>query len=180
MRSRLRAEAIERRYISRTLSLPSRGELLKTWACEDPAESSFGKYSSPWRTLDCVFVQLSMKAACIWATAGPSRRKCESRQCSGSCACPDHLSAIPTPPVNPILPSTTRSLRCVRLLTREKLYHRRGWYLSTSTPAAFISSMYSFFAFPLPTQSRRTCTFTPARARSARAFEKSSPTFPDQ
>ncbi len=121
-----------------------------------------------------------MNAACIWATAGPSRRKCESRQCSGSCAWPDHLSAIPTPPVKPTFPSTTRIFRWVRLLTRWKLYQRSGWYLSTSTPAAFILSMYSFFALLLPTQSRRTWTFTPALALSESASANSSPTAPDQ
>ena len=38
---------------------------------------------------------------------------------------PCHLSAMPTPPVKPTRPSTTRSLRCVRLLTRAMSYQRQ-------------------------------------------------------
>ena len=39
---------------------------------------------------------------------------------------PAHMSAMPTPPVKPTLPSTTSSLRCVRLLSRRRLYQRSG------------------------------------------------------
>ncbi len=68
------AAAIESRYISRALALPSAGELLNTCARLVPAGARGGKYASSWGTSECVLSQLSMKAACIWATAGPSRR----------------------------------------------------------------------------------------------------------
>ncbi len=117
--------------MSRTLSLASSAELLKSWAACVPAGWSSGKYSSPCRTCAQVSIQLSMKAACIWATAGPSSRKWESRQWSGSWAFPSQLSAMPTPPVKPTRPSTISSFRWVRLLSRPRLYHRSGWYFTT-------------------------------------------------
>ena len=66
------AEAMESRYIKRTLSLPSPRELLKTCAKDSPTGWSTGKYSLPKRIFARVLIQLSVKAACIWATAGPS------------------------------------------------------------------------------------------------------------
>ncbi len=58
----------------RTLSLPWSGELVNTCAAAPPDGVSGGKYGSPCSTLVRVLSQLSMKAACIWATAGPSIR----------------------------------------------------------------------------------------------------------
>ena len=66
------ADAMESRYIRRTLSLPSPRELLKTCASDSPTGFSSGKYSLPKRTFARVLIQLSVKAACICATAGPS------------------------------------------------------------------------------------------------------------
>ena len=111
-----------------------------------------------------------MNAACICATAGPSMRKCVSRQWSGSCALPVHSSAMPTPPVKPTRPSTTSSLRCVRLFMRaEGVPARAGGNLRPRRrpPSSRSSS-------PRPSsgcraQSSSTCTLTPARARSASA-----------
>ena len=54
------------------LSPPPEGEELNTWADASPCAFNAGKYASPWRTLPVVLIQLSIKAACIWATAGPS------------------------------------------------------------------------------------------------------------
>ena len=63
-------------------------------------------------------------------------RKCRSRQWSASCAWPSHWSAMPTPPVKATVPSTTSSLRWVRLLRRPTLYHLSGRYCWMSTPAS--------------------------------------------
>ena len=121
------AEAMDSRYISLALSLPSDGELMNTCAWHGPAGLSSGKYSRACRTRLRVFNQLSMNAAWHWATTGPSILKCESRQCRGSWASPVHRSAMPAPPVNPTRPSTTSSLRWVRVLARRTLYQRNGW-----------------------------------------------------
>ena len=69
------------------------------------------RVSSPSNTFAVVFDQLSMNAACICATAGPSSLNMESRQCRGDWALPSQMSASPAPPVNPTLPSTMSSLR---------------------------------------------------------------------
>ncbi len=50
------------------------GELVKTCASASPVGASAGKYSTPCSTFPLVLIQLSMNAACIWATAGRSRR----------------------------------------------------------------------------------------------------------
>ena len=70
------AAVIASRYMSRMLSLPPSGELLKTWPRLLPATAIAGKYPAPCRTLPVTLIQLSMKTACIWATTGPSARKC--------------------------------------------------------------------------------------------------------
>jgi hypothetical protein len=70
------------------LSEPPPGEVTMNCATCPPALPSSGKYASPCSTWPVTSIQFSMKAACMCATAGPSRRKCVSRQCSGSCALP--------------------------------------------------------------------------------------------
>ena len=174
------AAVIDIRYISSMLALPPLGELLNTCAAPPATGASDGKYSTPCSTAPVVLIQLSMKTACICATTGPSTWKWVSRQWSGSWASPVHLSAMPTPPVKPIRPSTTRSLRWVRLFRRPRCDQCGGWYFSISTPADFISSTSAWSIFCEPTQSSRMCTLTPARARSARASANSLPIAPDQ
>ena len=85
-----------------------------------------GKYVDAFSSSPVVLIQLSLNAAWNCATTGPSILKCVSRQWSGFSAVPSHWSAIPTPPVNPMRPSTMRSLRCVRWLSRRRLYQRSG------------------------------------------------------
>ncbi|CAB3745568.1 hypothetical protein LMG27174_07340 [Paraburkholderia rhynchosiae] len=114
------AAVIAMRYINCMSSLPPEGELLNMWARPSPAASISGKYCGPCSTFPVALIQLSMKTACICPTAGPSTRKCVSRQCFSSCACPAHSSAIPTPPVKPMRPSITSSLRCVRSFMRPR------------------------------------------------------------
>ena len=58
----------------RTLSPPPLLELWKTCAVTVPAVEIRGKYSGPSSTAERVLIQLSRKAACIWATIGPSKR----------------------------------------------------------------------------------------------------------
>ena len=81
---------------------------------------------------------------------------------------------MPTPPMKPTRPSTTSSLRCVRLLTRRGSYQPSGWYLTRSTPACRICRSSSRLILPDPCQSRITRTLTPARARSASAAANAS------
>ena len=110
-------------------------------------------------------------------------------RCGSACRASDrgpargrvHLSAMPTPPVKPILPSTTRSLRWVRLLRRLSVYQCGGWYFSISTPASRISSSAASSIFWLPTQSSITCTLhAVARALGERVGELPCRSSPDQ
>jgi len=179
MRSDFAAAAMESRYMSCMLSPPPPGELTKNCAVWPPAGASGGKYAAPCSTRPVISIQFSMNAACSCATTGPSMRKCVSRQCPGPCASPAHSSAMPTPPVKPTRPSTTRSLRCVRLFIWASVYQRSGLYFSTSTPAAVISSTNLSSILPAPTASKMTCTLTPALARSARARLNAAPIAPE-
>src|ERR1051326_6774663 len=73
---------------------------------------------------------------------------------------------MPTPPEKPIVPSTTRSLRCVRWLKRESVYQRSGWYHSMSMPLRCMKSISDCDIGAEPTASRM--TFTAPRARALR------------
>ncbi len=68
----------------------------------------------------------------------------------------------------------------MRLFRRLMLYHFSGRYSSTRTPASSIRDTRSPSIFMPPTQSTITLTFTPARARSAKASANCWPISPDQ
>jgi hypothetical protein len=87
---------------------------------------------------------------------------------------------MPTPPIIPAVPSTTRTLRWVRLFRRRIAYGRSGRKRATLTPDAFIRSMSSVFMRREPTQSSRTLTGTPSAALAASVSATSTAISPCQ
>ena len=73
---------------------------------------------------------------------------------------------MPTPPVNPVVPSTIKSFRWLRYWSRRTAYGFGGRKKHTFTPASRIlrTSLRSIFA--APTASRITLHSTPALAFS--------------
>jgi hypothetical protein len=126
-------------------------------------------------------IQLSMKTACICATTGPSI-------CGNGCRAsgpgpahrPVHCGAMPTPPVNPTRPSTTSSLRWVRLFRRPRCDQWGGWKRDLDTGLLHAVEQLSSI-FTLPTQSSSTWTLTPAARSLGQGVGKCSrPMSPDQ
>src|SRR5512138_832336 len=90
---------------------------------------------------------------------------------------------MPTPPVKPTFPSTTRILRCVRSSTPSSVFQRAGsyqaswWYRLSSTPASFMRFTYDASMRRLPNQSITTWVGT--RARGERLGEpRADPALP--
>ncbi len=124
--------------------------------------------------------QLSRKPPNRSRAAGPSTRTWVSRQWPGSSQLPVHSSAMPTPPVKPTRPSTTRILRWVRLFSLCRVYQRVGRNQATLAPASSSRSISERSILAAPTASSSTLTSTPASARSARASANSGAMLPVQ
>ena len=100
------------------MDIESAREAATICASVDPAGAIAGNCGSPWSTSPVVWTQSWTKTCWSCSMTGPSTRIIVSRHSPGLRASPFHRSSSPTPPQNPIEPSTVRMRRCVRLPTR--------------------------------------------------------------
>src|SRR5829696_1716811 len=145
-----------------------------TWTTLSPTFScSGGNSASSSQMGRLASAQSVLKAATRPSTAGPWMRRWVSRQWSGSSAFPVHSFEVLTPPAKPTSPSTTRTLRWVRLSCSQKRRLLTGRKYSRSMPASRMAATCARASHREPMASRSTRTRTPARARSHRASANS-------
>ena len=121
-----------------------------------------------------------MRSKACWRSfaASPSMRTAVSRQGERRrrimpCF---HSSPMPMPPVMPLLPSTTSTLRWSRGRKPSHARNPGGLKGRTSSPSRLSRLKYDHGVGHRPSQSISTRTLTPRSAASMKAFTKRSPT----